>query len=41
LTDLPSDFDVRDFDVSADGREAVLDRIQDRSEVVLVELALH
>ena len=39
LTDLPSDFDVRDFDVSPDGREAVLERIQDRSEVVSVELA--
>jgi Tol biopolymer transport system component len=41
LTDLPSDFDVRDFDVSPDGREAVLERVQDRSEVVLVELADH
>jgi Tol biopolymer transport system component len=41
LTDLPSDFDVRDFDVSPDGRQAVLERIQDRSEVVLVELARH
>jgi Tol biopolymer transport system component len=39
LTDLPSDFDVRDFDVSPDGHDAVLERIQDRSEVVLVELA--
>jgi Tol biopolymer transport system component len=38
LTDLPSDFDVRDFDVSPDGRSAVLERTQDRSEVVLVEL---
>jgi Tol biopolymer transport system component len=41
LTDLPPDFDIRDFDVSADGREAVLERMQDRSEVVLVELARH
>ena len=39
LTELPPDFDVRDFDVSPDGREAVLERIQDRSEVVSVELA--
>ncbi|MGB6688076.1 MAG: hypothetical protein WBE76_09575 [Terracidiphilus sp.] len=39
LTDLPSDFDVCDFDVSPDGHEAVLERIQDRSEVVLLELA--
>ena len=39
LTDLPTDFDVRDFDLSPDGHEAVLERIQDGSEVVLVELA--
>jgi Tol biopolymer transport system component len=39
LTHLPSDFDVRDFDVSPDGHEAVLERLQDRSEVMLVELA--
>ncbi len=38
LTDLPPDFDVRDFDLSPDGREAVLERVQDRSEVVLVKL---
>ncbi len=41
LTDLPSDFNVRNFDVSPDGREAVLERVQDRSEVVLVEPARH
>jgi Tol biopolymer transport system component len=39
LTDLPADFNVRDFDLSPDGRDAVLERIQDRSEVMLVELA--
>jgi Tol biopolymer transport system component len=38
LTDLPSDFKVRDFDVSPDGHEAVLERVQERSQVVLVEL---
>jgi Tol biopolymer transport system component len=38
LTQLPPDFDVRDFDLSPDGREAVLERVQDRSEVVLVRL---
>ncbi len=38
LTDIPSDFDVSEFDVSPDGRSAVLERTQDRSEVVLVEL---
>ncbi len=41
LTDLPSDFDVRDFDISPNGHEAVLERIQDRSEIVLVEIARH
>ena len=39
LADLPLDFNVRDFDVSPDGREAVLERVQDRSEVVLIKLA--
>jgi hypothetical protein len=38
LTNLPSDFDVRDFDVSADGREVVLERVQEHSEVVLLDL---
>jgi len=39
LTHLPTDFDVRDFDVSRDGREAVLERTQARSGVVLIERA--
>ena len=39
VTELPPDFDVRDFDLSSDGREAVLERVQDRSEIVLVKLA--
>ena len=38
LTNLAQDFEVRDFDVSADGREAVLERVQETSEVVLMEL---
>jgi Tol biopolymer transport system component len=38
LTNLPLDFDVRDFDISADGREVVLERVQERSEVVLLDL---
>ncbi len=38
LTNLPSDFDVHDFDISPDGHEAVLERTQDRSDVVLIEL---
>jgi Tol biopolymer transport system component len=38
LTNLPADFNVRDFDVAPDGREIVLERVQDRSDVVLIEL---
>jgi Tol biopolymer transport system component len=38
LTDLPSDFDTRDFDVSPDGREVVLERMQERSDVVMLDL---
>lgn len=39
LTNLPSDFDVTDFDISADGRQIVLERVQNHSEVVLIDLA--
>jgi Tol biopolymer transport system component/DNA-binding winged helix-turn-helix (wHTH) protein len=38
LTSLPADFDVRDFDISPDGREAILERVQDRSDVVVLDL---
>jgi Tol biopolymer transport system component len=38
LTHLPADFDIRDFDVSPDGREVVLERMQERSDVVLLDL---
>lgn len=38
LTNLPSDFELRDFDLSPDGQEAVLERVQDRFEVVSVNL---
>jgi Tol biopolymer transport system component len=41
LTNLPSDFNVRDFDVSPDGREIVLERVQEHSDVVLIDLARH
>lgn len=37
--ELPPDFEVRDLDLSPDGREAVLEWVQDRSEVALVKLA--
>jgi len=38
LTSLPPDFDIRDFDISPDGREVVLERVQEHSEVVLADL---
>jgi Tol biopolymer transport system component len=38
LTNLGPDFDIRDFDISPDGREVVLERAQDRSEIVLLDL---
>jgi len=39
LTRLPADFDFRDFDISRDGREIVLERVQEHSDVVLLETA--
>jgi Tol biopolymer transport system component len=38
LTSLPPDFDIRDFDISADGDEIVLEREQEHSEVALLDL---
>ncbi len=38
LTNFPPGFDVRDFDISPDAHEIVLERVQDRSEVVLLDL---
>jgi dipeptidyl aminopeptidase/acylaminoacyl peptidase len=38
LTHLAPDFDIRDFDISPDGSEVVLERVQERSEVVLLDL---
>ena len=38
LTHLPSDFDISDFDISPDGHEVVLERVQERSDVVLLDL---
>jgi Tol biopolymer transport system component len=37
LTSLPADFDIRDFDISKDGPELVLERVQEHCEVVLVD----
>lgn len=39
LTDLPPDFNVLDFDISPDGRDVVLERMQEQSEIVLIDLA--
>lgn len=38
LTRLAPDFDVQDFDISPSGGEAVLERVQERSDVVLLDL---
>jgi len=38
LTNLAPDFDIRDFDISSDGRDIVLERVQEHSEVVLLDL---
>jgi Tol biopolymer transport system component len=38
LTNFGTDFDIRDFDVSPDGHEIVLERVQERSDVVLLDL---
>jgi Tol biopolymer transport system component len=37
LTDFGRDFIVRDFDLSADGNEIVVDRVQDNSDIVLLD----
>jgi Tol biopolymer transport system component len=38
LTNLSPDFEIRDFDISPDGREVVLERVQERSDVELLDL---
>ena len=38
LTNLALDFDIRDFDISPDGRDVVLERVQEHSDVVLLDL---
>jgi Tol biopolymer transport system component len=38
LTELPPDFTVRDFDISPDGRELVLEEEQQHSDIVLLEI---
>ncbi|HZD47733.1 MAG TPA: hypothetical protein VE178_03225, partial [Silvibacterium sp.] len=38
VTSLPPKFDVRDFALSPDGSEVVLERVQERSDIVLLDL---
>lgn len=38
LTDVPADFEIRAFDTSADGHELVLERAEQHSAVVLLDL---
>jgi Tol biopolymer transport system component len=38
LTNLTPDFDIRAFDISPDGREVVLERVQEQADVVLLDL---
>jgi Tol biopolymer transport system component len=39
LAELPADFDIRDFDISADGSEIVFERVQANSDLALIERA--
>jgi Tol biopolymer transport system component len=38
LTKLAPDFNISDFDISPDGSEAILERVQERSNVVMMDL---
>jgi serine/threonine protein kinase len=38
LTDVAADFHIRDFDVSPDGSQIVLERVEEDSDVVLLEM---
>ena len=38
LTNLAPDFNISDFDISPDGSEVLLERVQERSSVVLMDL---
>ena len=39
LTDLSPDFVVRDFDISPDAREVVLEEVQEHSDIVLLDVS--
>jgi Tol biopolymer transport system component len=38
LTHLAPEFDIQDFDLSPDGREVVIERVQERSNLVVLDL---
>ena len=38
LTAVPPDFNIQDFSLSPDGREVVLERAQERSDIVLLDI---
>ena len=38
LTDFAPGFDVKDFDVTPDGREVVVEQLQEHSNIVLLEV---
>jgi dipeptidyl aminopeptidase/acylaminoacyl peptidase len=38
LTHLAPEFDIQDFDISPDGREVIIERVQERSNLVLLDL---
>jgi len=37
LTNIPTGFDIADFDISPDGHEVVLERVQERSDIELLD----
>jgi Tol biopolymer transport system component len=37
LTNLPGDFAIEDFDISPDGRDVILERVEERSDIVLLD----
>lgn len=41
LSAFPPGFEIADFDISPDGREVVVEQMQERSEIVLIERARH
>ena len=38
VTNFAPDFEIRDFDISPDGREIVVERAQEDSDIVLLDL---